>query len=57
MDDSRSQLGLVLDCAEPEKLAEFWAPALDYVSEAPCSEQVHETWQRITPRRCGAGGA
>jgi predicted enzyme related to lactoylglutathione lyase len=27
-----AQLGLVLDCAEPEKLAEFWAPALGYVN-------------------------
>jgi predicted enzyme related to lactoylglutathione lyase len=26
-----AQLGLVLDCADPEKLAEFWAPALGYV--------------------------
>ena len=25
-------IGLVLDCADPEKLAEFWAPALGYVS-------------------------
>ena len=25
-------IGLVLDCADPEALAEFWAPALDYVS-------------------------
>jgi len=24
--------GLVLDCTDPEQLAEFWAPALDYVS-------------------------
>ena len=23
-------LGLVLDCADPEKLAEFWAPALGF---------------------------
>jgi predicted enzyme related to lactoylglutathione lyase len=30
--DSRSTIGLVLDCADPEKLAEFWAPALGYVS-------------------------
>ena len=27
-----AQLGLVLDCADPEKLAEFWAPALGYVN-------------------------
>jgi len=24
-------IGLVLDCADPERLAAFWAPALDYV--------------------------
>jgi predicted enzyme related to lactoylglutathione lyase len=24
--------GLVLDCADPERLAEFWAPALGYVN-------------------------
>ena len=27
-----AHLGLVLDCADPERLAEFWAPALGYVS-------------------------
>jgi len=25
-------IGLVLDCTDPARLAEFWAPALDYVS-------------------------
>jgi predicted enzyme related to lactoylglutathione lyase len=25
-------MGLVLDCADPQRLAEFWAPALGYVS-------------------------
>jgi predicted enzyme related to lactoylglutathione lyase len=25
-------IGLVLDCADPETLAEFWAPALGYVN-------------------------
>lgn len=25
-------IGLVLDCADPARLAAFWAPALDYVS-------------------------
>jgi len=24
-------IALVLDCADPERLAKFWAPALDYV--------------------------
>lgn len=28
MTESGPQIGLVLDCAEPERLAEFWAPAL-----------------------------
>jgi predicted enzyme related to lactoylglutathione lyase len=27
-----TNIGLVLDCADPVALAEFWAPALDYVS-------------------------
>ena len=26
------EIGLVLDCADPERLAEFWAPALGYVN-------------------------
>jgi predicted enzyme related to lactoylglutathione lyase len=26
------RFGLVLDCLDPERLAEFWAPALGYVS-------------------------
>lgn len=25
-------IGLVLDCADPDRLAAFWAPALDYVN-------------------------
>ena len=25
-----AQVGLVLDCVDPERLAEFWAPALGY---------------------------
>src|SRR3989442_281860 len=25
-----AQLGLVLDCADPDKLAEFWSAAIDY---------------------------
>jgi predicted enzyme related to lactoylglutathione lyase len=35
MPDSRRQpvgMGLVLDCADPDALAPFWAAALDYVS-------------------------
>jgi predicted enzyme related to lactoylglutathione lyase len=27
-----TNIGLVLDCADPVALAEFWGPALDYVS-------------------------
>jgi predicted enzyme related to lactoylglutathione lyase len=32
MTDGAVQLGLVLDCTDPERLAEFWAPALGYVN-------------------------
>jgi len=32
MTDGVAQLGLVLDCSDPERLAEFWAPALGYVN-------------------------
>ena len=32
MTDGVAQLGLVLDCADPERLGEFWAPALGYVN-------------------------
>ena len=32
MTDNGAQIGLVLDCADPERLAEFWAPALGYVN-------------------------
>ena len=32
MTDNGAQIGLVLDCADPEQLAEFWAPALGYVN-------------------------
>ena len=28
----QAQIGLVLDCADPERLAEFWAPALGYLN-------------------------
>jgi predicted enzyme related to lactoylglutathione lyase len=31
MDRDRTGFGLVLDCADPERLAAFWAPALGYV--------------------------
>lgn len=31
-DPSAPTFGLVLDCADPDKLAQFWAPALGYVN-------------------------
>jgi hypothetical protein len=30
--DAPVPIGLVLDCVDPQRLAEFWAPALGYVS-------------------------
>jgi len=35
-----AHLGLVLDCADPEALAEFWAPALDYVNVGKAGSYV-----------------
>jgi predicted enzyme related to lactoylglutathione lyase len=32
MPDPAPAIGLVLDCADPERLAGFWAPALGYVN-------------------------
>lgn len=32
MTEAGPTIGLVLDCQEPSRLAEFWAAALDYVS-------------------------
>jgi predicted enzyme related to lactoylglutathione lyase len=32
MSDDGVRIGLVLDCADPDALAEFWAPALGYVN-------------------------
>jgi predicted enzyme related to lactoylglutathione lyase len=32
MSDPTPGMGLVLDCAEPLRLAEFWAPALGYLN-------------------------
>jgi predicted enzyme related to lactoylglutathione lyase len=32
MTDPTPGIGLVLDCADPQHLAEFWAPALGYVT-------------------------
>jgi predicted enzyme related to lactoylglutathione lyase len=31
-DTPERAIGLVLDCADPARLASFWAPALDYVN-------------------------
>lgn len=32
MSDGHNRFGLVLDCADPERLAAFWGPALGYVN-------------------------
>ena len=40
MTDGVAQLGLVLDCADPERLAEFWAPALGYVNVGTAGSYV-----------------
>jgi predicted enzyme related to lactoylglutathione lyase len=32
MTDPTPGIGLVLDCGDPQRLAEFWAPVLGYVS-------------------------
>jgi len=32
MTDNDAQIGLVLDCDDPQALAEFWAPALGYLN-------------------------
>lgn len=32
MEAEHAKFGLVLDCNDPERLAEFWAPALGYVN-------------------------
>jgi len=33
-------IGLVLDCADPERLAEFWAPALGYANVGSAGSYV-----------------
>jgi predicted enzyme related to lactoylglutathione lyase len=33
-------IGLVLDCADPERLARFWAPALGYVNVGSAGSYV-----------------
>ena len=39
------KIQVVFDAAEPGKLAEFWALALDYVLEPP--PRAHETWEEF----------
>jgi hypothetical protein len=40
-----TKIQVVFDAAEPEKLAEFWALALDYVFEPPPAG--YETWEEF----------
>jgi predicted enzyme related to lactoylglutathione lyase len=40
MSNTAPAVGLVLDCADPEALAEFWAPALGYVSAGSAGAYV-----------------
>ena len=35
-----ARMGLVLDCADPETLAEFWAPALGYTTVGSAGSYV-----------------
>lgn len=35
-----AQMGLVLDCADPEQLAAFWAPALGYTNVGSAGSYV-----------------
>jgi predicted enzyme related to lactoylglutathione lyase len=35
-----ADIGLVLDCADPERLAAFWAPALGYVNVGAAGSYV-----------------
>jgi predicted enzyme related to lactoylglutathione lyase len=37
---AETTLGLVLDCADPGKLAEFWAPALGYTNVGAAGNYV-----------------
>ena len=45
-----AELGLVLDCADPEKLAEFWAPALGYLHLGTAGSYVALFPSRRRPR-------
>jgi predicted enzyme related to lactoylglutathione lyase len=40
MGDDGVGFGLVLDCRDPKRLAQFWAPALDYVNLGAAGEYV-----------------
>jgi len=46
------KIQVVIDAAEPAKLAEFWAQALDYVLEPP--PHGFETWGRQREMRVEA---
>ena len=39
-DTSPTRFGLVLDCADPDRLAEFWAEALGYVNVGAAGSYV-----------------
>ena len=39
-DAAPPRFGLVLDCADPQRLAEFWAHALDYVNVGSAGSYV-----------------
>lgn len=32
IEQTAPRFGLVLDCVEPNRLADFWGPALDYIN-------------------------
>ncbi len=40
IDRPTARFGLVLDCADPQRLAEFWAAALEYVSVGSAGSYV-----------------
>ena len=40
---------LVIDCAEPERLARFWAAALGYVPEPPPAGRGPRIWFQVVP--------
>ena len=54
MTDPTPGIGLVLDCSDPQRLAEFWAPALGYVSLGDGFRQGRRACTRWAPRRDGS---